>query len=117
MIKLNRSSSKALNRMKRGIVKESKRKPQRQPRRPGRPIGGRTTFAKMVIDALPDIGRASDVARALGVERASVQQWWEQKDNPLPFFVNHTGRRFFRRDEVVAWLAATGRYKARTRAA
>ena len=76
----------------------------------GRPYGGRAVFRQQRIDALPEVGLASDVANALGIKRASVQQWWERKVNPLPF-ANQNGLRLFRRDVVIAWLIATRRYK------
>lgn len=116
-IKLKRASSKRLSRMKTRIVKESAKAKKQAKHRRGRPSGGIATFTKAMVDAIPDECKASDIARALGVERASIQQWWERDTEPLPFTINEKGRRMFAKEEVVAWLVATGRYKARKKAA
>ncbi len=93
-----------------GIIVEI---PMRGPgcRKHGRPKHGRAVFLQARIDMLPVEGRQSDVARALGIRLASVQQWCSLKKNPLPFVKDKSGRRMLKKTLVVKWLIATRRYK------
>lgn len=82
----------------------------RRVRPSGRPYGGKVRFEQKRIDNLPEIGCAADIARSLGIRRASLQQWTALKENPLPF-VKDDDRMVFRKDVLVNWLVSTGRFK------
>lgn len=100
--------------LKTGIRAASPDIPKRCRRRHGRPAGGRVHFEQLRIDALPEYGRVSEYAKALGIRDASLLQWVELKQNPLPCVEDrNTGYKVFRKDIVVAWLESTGRYKAK----
>ncbi len=75
----------------------------------GRPYGGKVVFSEARIAALPETGYASHVAKALGIKRASFQQWCNLEENPLPS-IKQGGHRLFRKDVIVKWLIRTGRY-------
>ncbi len=86
--------------------------PKMPKRRHGRPAGGKVHFEQMRIDAMPDYGRVSEFARCLGIRDASLLQWVDLKDNPLPYVNDeNTGNKIFRKDIVISWLESTGRYK------
>lgn len=78
-------------------------------RRVGRPRNGRVVFDQARIDQIPDIGYPSDMAKALGVKRISVQKWCDLKRNPLPK-AEDNGHYVLRRDVLVKWLIDTRRY-------
>ncbi len=90
--------------------KKQRLKPNNRGR--GRPSGGGVVFEQARIDALPEIGHISDLARALDVKHTSLQQWCEKRINPLPFVVK-AGFKLFRKDVVVKWLVATKRFKGK----
>lgn len=81
-------------------------------RKHGRPKGGRVIFNRANIDAIPDVGYPSDVARALGIKRISVQQWADLKKNPLPH-IKRKEHYMLRKDVLVKWLIKTKRYNPR----
>ena len=80
-----------------------------QRRKHGRPEGGRVILDAKRINMLPELCGTSEVARVLGVARASLLQWCERKTNPLPFVMQER-HRYFSRDVVLKWLKATQRY-------
>ncbi len=104
---------KALHREFDTIVRKSKPKKIRvklKAQRPrGRPKTGRVVFDEKIIALLPELAHLSEVARVLDVKHTSLQQWCDQKLNPLPC-VPRDGHRWFRRDVLVKWLIATKRY-------
>ena len=104
-------SKKKLKDMSKGIVTEAPLS-SGTCRKHGRPKRGRAVFTLAQIESLPESGRQSDVARALGIRLASVQQWCELKKNPLPFEMEN-GRRILYRELVIQWLEATRRYRPR----
>lgn len=83
---------------------------QKNSRQVGRPRRGRAVFTQTRIDALPEIGRSCEVARALGIKLASFQQWRSLKKNPLPTAYKKRGRPFFKKAQIVKWLIQTRRY-------
>jgi hypothetical protein len=86
--------------------------PKMVKRRHGRPSGGKVHFEQIRIDALPEYGRVSEFARCLGIRDASLLQWVDLKDNPLPYVNDeNTGNKIFRKDIVISWLESTGRYR------
>lgn len=78
-------------------------------RKVGRPRNGRVVFDQVRIDQIPDIGYCSDVAKALGVKRISVQKWCDLKRDALPM-VEDNGHYVLRRDVVIKWLIKTRRF-------
>jgi hypothetical protein len=76
------------------------------------------TFQKPRLDKLPEHANVSQMARALGVRRQSVQQWLNLPDRPLMYdefddgaFGGH-GQKFINRSVLVRWLEETGRTSA-----
>lgn len=106
---MTKTERKKIKELADGIIVESSK--ASKCRKHGRPKHGRAVFQQARIDLLPISGRQSDVARALGIRLASVQQWCCLKKNPLPFVQDKTGRRILKKTLVVKWLIATRRYK------
>lgn len=107
---MSKTTNKQMERMVRAIVAESERG-DGECRKHGRPRCGRAIFQQVRIDALPESGRQSDVAHALGIRLASVQQWCLLKVNSLPYTLDDSGRKMLSKEDVVEWLIATRRYK------
>lgn len=110
--KISSAESRFLNKAKREMPPPQPEAPAAPKRGRGRPSGGKATFSQERIKLLPEVGTASEVAAALGVQRMSVRQWCKRKSNPLPSVV-HEGKNLFRRDVVIRWLESTCRYTKR----
>lgn len=107
---IDRKAQTALDAAAKKIVDETPSLPPPK-RAHGRPKGGKAVFKQVRIDLIPEVGGPSEVARALGIARASLYQWCQRKKNPLPFATAEGGQMLFSRDVVIKWLSATRRYK------
>lgn len=110
---LNAKFDRAIKRIKKSPRLKDKVKLER---RQGRPKAGRAIFTQAHVDALPDYSTVLDVSRALQVKHTSIQQWCVHGDNPLRYGMV-AGHKVFRKDVLITWLEATGRYNVEVTAA
>lgn len=108
---ISAAGHKKLDKLNDAIKTDPAREPLRQiEHRCGRPHNGRVSFSQQRVDSIPELSNAFSLARALCVARPTVRQWYELKQNPLPYVLGKNKRKMFRRDVVIKWLISTRRF-------